>query len=65
MSYSYGTIIRYPSDLRCEHCNKYIFPTAQTIDSSTWDLVCKTCKNVVYEHPQRLERIEQIKDMLD
>lgn len=57
-------IIRYPSSVKCENCEKHVYPTCKSIDSSTWDLKC-SCGFVAYKHPNREERIEQIKNLLN
>lgn len=57
-------IIRYPSQVLCDKCNINVFPTRKNIDSSTWDLKC-SCGEIVYLHPKREERIEQIKNLLN
>ena len=48
----------------CDKCNVNVFPTRKNIDSSTWDLKC-SCGEIVYLHPKREERIEQIKNLLN
>ena len=63
MNYSFG-VVRYPSEVACDKCGKMVFPTVKAIDSSTWDLKC-SCGNIAYKHPNREERMEQIKNMLD
>lgn len=57
-------IIHYPSQVLCDKCNVNVFPTRKNIDSSTWDLKC-SCGEIVYLHPKREERIEQIKNLLN
>jgi hypothetical protein len=57
-------IIRYPSSVKCENCEKHVYPVFKSIDSSTWDLKC-SCGFIAYKHPLREERIEQIKNLLD
>lgn len=56
--------IHYPSQILCDKCNVNVFPTRKNIDSSTWDLKC-SCGEIVYLHPKREERIEQIKNLLN
>lgn len=56
--------IRYPSQIKCISCKKTVFPLTKNIDKSTWDLKC-TCGEIVYLHPKREERIEQIKNFLN
>jgi len=60
---SFSTIC-YPSQVKCSNCNKTVFPLTKNIDVSTWDLKC-SCGNIVYYHPKREERINQIKNFLD
>ena len=63
MNYSFGNIITYPDNIKCE-CGKEVKHYPKNIDSSTWDLICD-CGKVAYLHPKREERQQQIKDMLD
>ena len=50
--------------IKCENCERHVYPTSKSIDSSTWDLKC-SCGFIAYKHPLREERIEQIKNLLD
>jgi hypothetical protein len=58
-------IVTYPSDIRCKNCSSPVSPTMETIDTSTWDLICKECNEIAYEHPDRQKRKEQIDWLLN
>jgi hypothetical protein len=55
--------ITYPSDIKCE-CGKEVEVTPETVDSSTWDLICE-CGKIGYKHPKREERMQQLNDMMN
>jgi hypothetical protein len=63
MNVSFGNIITYPENIKCD-CGKDVKPYPKNIDSSTWDLKCD-CGLIAYLHPKREERWQQIQDMLD
>lgn len=63
MTYSFGNIIEYPTNIKCD-CGEKVIPHPFSIDLSTWDLKCR-CGKIAYFHPKREERKQQILDMLD
>lgn len=52
-------------EMHCDNCGNDKFNLINDIDTSNWDVICPECDNVVFKHPKRDERIEQLKNMLD